>query len=276
MINLIIPKRELKMKTMTIICTLMCTGLLFSSCKKEDDKVIETKGFIEFRTSNPMTSSNKSTLLLKSFLTNPPLTGDTTVTHSTSFKLCVGDVWVSQGVVKAGEADNLEWVRLTSTTNTEATLFENYSFSAVEIPAGDYKSIKIIFRNVFYRYAQLVSDTSVKYELLETMGSWISPCDEADTTWATINYFGPDGNHNLNDNDLFELVVPGEKIGGFNIKAAKTAIVTWRLFAGATTPCITYLIDANNNLEWDCGIDHMEFECPPEVEYMWDFVVQYE
>ena len=262
------------MKPMTIISTILCFGLLFSGCNKEND--LEPKGFIEFRTSNPMTSSNNSASLLRPISTNPSLIGDTTITHSTSLKLCIGDVWISQEVVKAGETDNLEWIRLTTTTNTEAKLFEDYSFSAIEIPLGIYESIKITFRNVFYRYVQLVSDTSVKYELLETMGSWTAPCDETDTTWAATNYFGPDGNHKLNDNDLFELVSSGEKIGGFSIEDDKTAIVTWRLYAGATTPCITYLIDENSNLEWDCGTDRMEFDCPPEVEYMWDFVVEYE
>jgi len=266
------------MKTMTIISTTLCVGLLFSSCNKGDDSEdnLKSQGMIKFKTSNPLTSSNKSTSLLKSISANPSLIGDTTITHSTSFKLCIGDVWVSQGEVKAGETDNLEWIRLTSITNTEAKLFEDYSFTATEIPIGSYRSIKITFRNVFYRYVQLVSDPTVKYELLETMGSWTTPCDAADTTWATTNYFGPEGNHKLNDNDLFELVSSGEKIGGFNIEADKTAIVTWRLGAGATTPCITYLIDENSNLQWDCGIDRMEFDCPPEVEYMWDFVVDYE
>ncbi len=186
-----------------------------------------------------------------------------------------GDVWVSTGEVKAGQANDMEWIRLTNVTNTDQKLFEDYSFSKIELPAGTYKSIKLTFRNVFYRYAQLVSNPEISYELLETMGSWTSPCDENDTTWARTNYFGFDGNHILNDNGTFELVSEGEKLGGFTIEAGKTAIVSWRLGAGATQPCITYLIDENNNLEWDCGVDRMEFECPPEVEYMWDFVVEY-
>lgn len=260
------------MTKMKIISTLLCFGLFFSSCEKKE----KTNGFLEFKTSNPMNSSNKSLSLLKSVSTNPSLTGDTTITNTMSLKLCIGDVWVSQGVVKAGETNDLEWVRLTNTTNTAAKLFEDYSFSAIEIPAGTYKSIKITFRNVYYRHVQLVSDPSVKYELLETMGSWATPCDAADTTWATTNYFGPDGNHELDSNGLFELVSSGEKIGGFSIEADKTAVVTWRLYAGVTTPCIAYLIDLNNNLQWDCGIDRIDEICPPEVKYMWDFVVEYE
>jgi len=262
------------MKTVTIISTILCFGLLFSSCKKEDDS--KTKGLIKFKTSNPWNTGNKSPSLLKAFSLNPPLTGATTITETTSLKVCVGDVWVSQGEVKDGEEDNLEWIKLTSITNTEAKLFEDYTFAATEIPVGSYKSIKITFRNVFYRYARLVSDPSVAYELLETMGSWTMPCNQNDTSWAKTNYFGPDGNRTLNDLNKFVLRTSGEKLGGFDIEANKTAVITWRLGAGATEPCITYLIDENSNLKWDCGIDRMEFECPPEVKYMWDFVVEYE
>jgi hypothetical protein len=175
----------------------------------------------------------------------------------------------------SGQPDNNDWIRLTSFTNTDHKLFEDYSFSKAEVPAGTYKSIKLTFRNIFYRYAQLVSDPAISYELLETMGSWTEPCNENDTTWAKTNYFGFDGNHILNDIGIFELVSEGEKLGGFTIEAGKTAVVSWRLGAGVTEPCISYLIDENANLEWDCGIDRMDFECPPEAIYMWDFVVEY-
>lgn len=236
----------------------------------ENDK---NTGTLKFKTINPVNS--KEAVVLKA-VTNPKLTGATTEVYTTSLKLAIGDVWVSQGEVKEGASDDLEWIRLTDSTNTEIKLFEDYSFSAKEIPAGTYKSIKITFRNVFYRYAELISDTSVKYELLETMGSWKDACDENDESWAKTNYFGPDGNHAVNKDEFFELVSEGEKVGGFTIEAGKTAVVSWRLGAGVTTPCTTYLIDENDNLEWDCGVDRMEFDCPPEAKYMWDFVVQYE
>jgi hypothetical protein len=246
-----------------------------SSCKKDDDDVKKT-GVLKFKTLNPWKSGKKSIKNLKSILSNPELVGDTTVTHTTSFKIAVGDVWVSQGEVKVGNPDNLEWIRLTSSTNTELKLFEHYVFSPVELPVGTYKSIKITFRNIFYRYAQLVSNPSIAYELLETMDSYTTPCDENDTSWARTNYFSPDGKLMLNSNDVFEIASAGEKVAGFSIEAGKTAILSWRLGAGATRPCITYLIDANSNRVWDCGIDLMDFECPPENEYMFDFVVKYE
>jgi hypothetical protein len=261
------------MKTVTFFVFLIIFTVFIMACGGEESSENDKKtGTLKFKTINPVNS--KEVVVLKA-VTNPKLTGATTEVYTTSMKLAIGDVWVSQGEVKEGVADDLEWIRLTDSTNTEIKLFEDYSFSAKEIPAGTYKSIKIIFRNVFYRYAELISDPSVKYQLLETMGSWEDACDENDESWAGTNYFGPDGNHSIVDG-LFKMVSEGEKIGGFTIEAGKTAVVSWRLGAGVTTPCTTYLIDENDNLEWDCGVDRMEFDCPPEAKYMWDFVVEYE
>lgn len=264
------------MKTRTILSILFITIILVG-CKKEpeEEENLNKTGTLQFRTVNPRASTGKSTMHFKT--TNPSLTGDTTKTVTTSLKLGIGDVWVSQGEVSAGNPNNLEWVRLTSSTNTELKLFEDYTFSPIELPSGTYKSMKITFRNIFYRYNYLVSDTTVKYELLETMGSWTAVCDENDTTWAKTNYFGPNGNHTLNSSDVFELASEGEKIGGFTIEPNKTALVSWRFGAGYTGICYTYLIDENHNLEWDCGIDRMDFECIPDDEdiYMWDFLVEY-
>ena len=265
------------MKAKAVLCLLSIVLILFAGCSEENDNDNENgNGVLQFMTENPWASYlAKNIGIAESFASNPALTGDTTATYMTSMNFCIGDVWVAQGEVKAGNPDNLEWVRLTTSTNTERMLFEDYTFPSVEIPSGTYQSIKITFRNVFYRHVQLISDPSVSYELLETMGSWTDPCDVNDTTWAETNYFGPDGNHILNDNDVFELVAPGERLGGFTIEADETVFLSWRLGAGVTEPCINYLIDANGNREWDCGIDYIEDECPPEMQYMWDFVVEY-
>ena len=251
----------------------VCFFIFFVACGGEEGTENEGKnGTLKFKTFNPISSA--SIVVLKA-VTNPALTGPTTEVSTTSLKLAIGDVWVSQGEVKEGVADDLEWIRLTDSTNTEIKLFEDYSFSAKEIPAGTYNSVKITFRNVFYRYAELISDPNVKFELLETMGSWEDACDENDESWADTNYFGTDGNHKL-ENEKFTLVSEGEKIGGFAIEEGKTAVVSWRLGAGVTVACTTSLIDKNDNLQWDCGVDRMEFDCPPEAKYMWDFVVEYE
>jgi len=204
---------------------------------------------------------------------NPKLVDEITETIMTSMKLGIGDVWVSQGVVREGEPDNLEWIKLTKDTNYELKLFEDYTFPAVELPAGEYKSIKIKFRNIFYRHCKLISDPNVVYELLETMGSSTDPCDPADTSWAPDDYFSTGGNFSLVDGK-FKLGSAKEKVGGFTIKSGKTAKILWRLGGGVVATCVNKLIDINGNLEWDCDIDDIDIECTPEVEYMWDFVVQ--
>ena len=271
------------MRTLKFCSVLLVTLLFFSACFRSSDT--EEKGWLEFATSNPVTMGKTAAFSKAAAIANPPLTGDSTAIYTTSLLLCVGDVWVSKGKVQHGSPDTLEWIRLTDTTNKETKLFEDYSFSRIEVPAGDYRSIKLTFRNVFYRYGHLVADTTVTFRLLETMGSYFDACDSTDTSWAQTNYFGPDGNHTLTLHNedmsgtgnslLFELNQPGEKIDGFSIEAGRTAVVTWRLGAGATTPCTTYLIDNNGNRRWDCGVDNMEFVCPPENIYMWDFVVTY-
>jgi hypothetical protein len=154
-------------------------------------------------------------------------------------------------------------------------LFEEYSFPAKEIPTGEYKSIKISFRNIFYRQLKLASDTKVIYELLETMGSSTDPCNPNDTTWARTNYFLQGGNHYLNSSGVFQLASDGEKIAGFKIGAGKITSITWRLGAGSTDICTISLIDKNGNRVWDCGVDDVEIECPPTVKYMWDFQIAY-
>lgn len=208
---------------------------------------------------------------------NPDLTGKETRTITTSLMFGIGDVWVSQSEVKAGEPDTLTWIKLTETTNTELKLFEEYTFRAMEIPPGEYKSIRISFRNIAYRYARLESDPTVIYRLLETMGSSEDPCNPDDTTWTNENYFSTDGNHVLGKDSLFRIVAEGEKVGGFTIEEGKTTLVQWRFGAGYEgEPCINRIIDNNNNRKWDCGIDEIQIDCPdPGPELMWDFVVEY-
>lgn len=261
------------MRKILSLILLSALVLAASSCKDDTEPVEQpTTGNLRFKMINPVAAPYK---LKKS---NPDLTGKETVTKTISVNFCVGDVWVSKNEVKAGEADiPSDWVKITSFTNRESKLFEDYSFPDVQIPLGDYKSVHLTFRNVFYRYAVLESDSGVFYELLETMGSWTDPCDANDTSWvdSTTNYFSADGNHRIVDGK-YVLDVEGEKLTGFKIEANKTAVVSWRLGAGVNEPCTTTLHDVNDNRKWDCGIDSMSFYCPPEVKYMWDFVVEYE
>lgn len=263
------------MKPLSFTMIFLLLMLIFADCSKESSKT----GVLKFKTSNPLVSGQKATnqsAIYGMGADNPPLTGQTTACRTVSLRLTVGDVWISKGEVKVGQPDNLEWVRVTKSTNTQAKLFEDISFDEVELPEGTYKSIKITFKNIFYRYCTLVSNPLVTYEFLETMGSYSATCDPNDQSWAKTNYFGPEGNHYLGADGKFAMAAQGEKVAPVVVESGKVAVVTWRMGAGATVPCTTYIIDANNNRQWDCGTDSMDFECPPEVKYMWDFIFAYQ
>lgn len=272
------------MKTFKLIGTLVGALFLFAYCD-DSDKLSNKKGVLEFKFVNPLVSNTSAPVKtydmdapyrIKSVAVNPPLVGDTTETYMTTMMVAIGDLWVSKGVVKVGEADNLEWIRLTVETNTVIKPFEDYYFPPVEIPVGDYKSIKMTLRNIWYRQVRLKSNPEVVYNLLGTMGSSTDACDVNDTSWAKTNYFGPGGNHVLNDENKFQMASEGEKVAGFKVEQGKKAIVSLVLGAGATESCTNYLIDINENRVFDCGIDDIKIECPPSVVYMFGFEVEYE
>jgi len=265
-------------KNILFLSVLLAASGLFYSCEQEttSGETGET-GTIEFKCINPFAEmQSPSQEAVRAAFENPPLTGPVTTTYMTSLRVIIGDVWVARDEVKVGQKDNLEWIRLTTATNREMKLFEEYVFPPKELPVGEYKSIKISLKNIFYRQVRLVSDPQVSYELLETMGSWTDPCNVADTSWAATNYFSTDGNHILNDKGRFEMASEGEKISSLTIMENKKATIFWRLGAGASAHCINYLIDENNNRQWDCGVDRLEEECPSDMKYMWDFLVEYE
>ena len=264
------------MKTIKIINILILTVsmLMLSGCDKDTGN---QNGTLVFKMINPIANLYKSASLTKADLRNTALTGDITEVITVSLKACVGDVWVSTGTVAHGQPNNLEWIKITSVTNNERKLFEDYmTFSTTYIPAGVYKSIKVTLKNHFYRYAVLKSNHAVKYEFLETMGSYLDPsyCNDTDESWASTNYFGPGGNH-IDENGIFKLVSAGEKLGGFTIEKGATVTLSWRMGGGTTDVCTTLITDVNHNRRWDCGVDTMDFDCPPTVTVMWDFVVEY-
>lgn len=249
-------------------------SLLFAlSCGGEDDNGAKASGRIIFKMLNPGAEAAKP-IALRSFKSNPSLTGDSTETILTGVKMGIGDIWVSQGIVKAGNPDDLEWIRLTDVTNMEVKPFEDYSLAPKEIPAGTYRSIKLTLRKILYWQTELASDRTVKYELLQTMGGTFDACDENDQSWEKADYFSEGGCHSLDDDGKFKVDSDGEKAGGFTVEEGKTAIVSWRwLMYG----CTFHILDLNNNQVFDCGVDDIDMECPPEMgDEMFDFVVTYE
>ena len=125
----------------------------------------------------------------------------------------------------------------------------------------------------------LLSDPEVTMVNLEANDSWDAPCDS--TAIVPINYFSEYGNHNYSQEDsMFYLVSEGEKLGGFNINQGGITKLYMKMngYGGdGIDPCTSVWIDTNNNGVWDCGIDRLDdFQCPPEITTMADFIVEYE
>lgn len=185
------------------------------------------------------------------------------------------DISVSQQVVDTGNPDDLEWFKIGE--NTEMKFWNEYTFTANNLPVGEYKSFKINFKNLNYRHAHLYADPSVTMTMLESMDSWGKPCDP-DRAVPT-NYFSVGGNYSLNDDSLFYLVTDSEKMGGFTINAEGTTKFYMKMNGAGgdgIEPCRFKWKDYGNIGTWDCDIDSLDFWCPPEVTTMFDFIVKYE
>lgn len=253
--------------TLNLLVCFFLSGLLLTSCGKDDNKT----GKLVFKAVKEMPGikSVSSTKFDKEKIKKGGI-----VMHTVNLKLTVTEIWVSQEEVVVGMPDNLTWYPIG--TNNELKYFDEYEFTVNDLPAGNYKSIKMVFKNIWYRVAVLQSDTGVVMELRENMGT--SDCTYDGTIPA--NYFSTGGNHRINENGKFYLTSSGEKVGGFEIQEKKIAKVFWKLGGTSNIPitaCTFEWIDNNNNGQWDCGIDQTDnFDCPPGVDVMWGFIVQYE
>lgn len=196
--------------------------------------------------------------------------------HTLTFKLTVTEVYVSQGTVTNHGTDDLVWHKIGE--NSQSKFFEDYTFTANDLPVGYYNSIKITFKNVFYRYAAYQSDPSQTLEMRETMQPYKAPCDDEDA--LVTNYFTETGNYEL-DGNTFSTLNEGETLTGFEILPGEVTHIYWKF--GDERPwdplmCTFEWVDENSNGVWDCGIDVMaNFQCnyDPPLETMWIFVPVY-
>ncbi|MDO9512385.1 MAG: hypothetical protein Q7J34_11545 [Bacteroidales bacterium] len=242
--------------------------LLVSSCGKDEIKT----GKLIFTAVKTM-PAKKSIQNINETTTNNFKDGTITM-HTINLKLTVTEIWVSQGEVTEGSPNNLIWHLIGQ--NNDLKYFDEYAFTVDALPAGVYKSIKMVFKNIWYRVAVLQSDTSEVMELRENMGT--SDCSYEGTIPAS--FFSTGGNYKINENGKFYLTSSGEKVGGFEIQENKIAKVYWKLGGTSNIPitaCTFDWVDVNNNGVWDCGTDRTDnFNCPPGVDVMWGFIVKYE
>ncbi len=254
------------MKTNQVVFSLLIASLMLVSCEKENDKT----GKLIFK--GVKTVPNQETL--KS--SRMSIKASPTVMVTDNMKATIMELWVSQGVVEVGKPDDLKWFKIGE--NNTMKFIDEYQFTVDDLPVGVYRSIKMTLKNIWYRYAYPLSDPTQKIEMKQTMGSDSDPCDDEDKVVPT-NYFSYGGNHNL-VGGVFKVVSEGEKVGGFEIKEGKITTVYMKLNGAGgdgIAPCTFDWLDVNSNGVWDCGVDQLEnFDCPPEVQTMFDFIIEYE
>lgn len=256
------------MKTKTTLLLLLPILFILAGCSKEDK---DKTGKLVFKTIKELPT--KQVAAKAPFLKNIGSAADVYVMHTLNMKATITEIHVSQGEVKAGNANNLRWFKIGE--NNQLKYFDEYTFEVDNLPVGVYQSIQMGLGNIWYRVAAHQSDLNNIIEMKETMGN--NDCNDNET--VIMDYFSNDGNHII-ENGVFKLVSSGEKVGGFEIREGKITTVYLKLGGDSDVPitaCTFEWLDNNNNGIWDCGIDRADnFECPPEVDVMFGFIVEYE
>lgn len=247
------------------IVFIFLTAVLFTavSCNKSDGDTgsLVFKGVKTFAEAAPK-SAVKSPRA--AFADEPPVYK----MHTADMLFDVAEIWVSQDLIDDGIEDDFNW-HLIGESNGLKT-FEEYSFSADNLPVGKYRSIKMVFRNRIIRIAVYADDLTRSVE----MAGSLDEGSEGDDSLIT-QYFSEKGSFKPSGNK-FKLMSPGENIKGFTIRAGKKTTLAWRL--GNPDSKITDFsfdwTDGNDNGEWDPDTDEVgNFQGPKDVP-MFSFNVE--
>jgi len=241
------------MKTKCIVLFFSICAIVVCSCTKKttDPGTLVFKGVEPFPT-----SKSSETNLVKSSLAK----SNTHIMHTANYKGFITEISVSQGLVAEDVPDDFQWYKIGE--SNELKLFEEYLFTANNLPAGDYKSLKFVMKNIMSRIAVYQSDITTSVE----MPGSIDENNCGDETIIT-QYFSKNGNHSL-DNGVFRLDSEGENIRGFKIKPNEVTTIFWKLGGpfSKITDCTFDWVDVNGNDAWDCGLDRTEnFNCTVDM-----------
>lgn len=188
--------------------------------------------------------------------------------HTADLEVGIVGIWASQELVADGVSDQFTWYKIGEGDGLKS--IPDYQFSADKIPAGEYKSIKISFRNRIIRHAVFQSDLSRTV----LMDGSLNENGCGDNSVIT-QYFSKKGNHRLDESSVFRVVSTNESVRGFTILPEQTTTVYWYFGDGQwnMTDCVFDWVDVNGNQDWDCGVDSLvRFECNREIP-MWSFQV---
>ncbi|HOF21810.1 MAG TPA: hypothetical protein PLO24_11180 [Bacteroidales bacterium] len=233
------------------------------SCSKSDGDtgILEFKGLKAFQETSHK-SSEKSARA--AFADGP----QTHKMHTADMKFDIAEIWVSQDMVEDNIKDNLTWHLIGRNKGIKSC--EDYSFSASKLPVGEYKSIKMVFRNRIIRIAVYADNFSKSVE----MNSSLDEESEGDDSFIT-EYFCPNGSFILSGG-MIKLMSTGEKISGFTIRSGEKTILSWKLGGpdSKITDCSFDWVDTNGNGQWEWDSDEITNDhCSVEMP-MFSFIVE--
>ena len=172
---------------------------------------------------------------------------------------CIYSIDVSTGDVVEGEVDTLDWMNIY--TSSEELLASQRRIT-VDLPVGNYKTIRFYMRNKMYWVCVVDGDT-VEFESYN-----FGELEPGDTI---VNVFSPQGLFYYDEEGCFVLGTETEKIGGFEIRENVTTNVTLR-----QNLLTLDWIDADSNGVWSDGDMLDNWTSPEGIETMVDFIVEYE
>lgn len=178
----------------------------------------------------------------------------------------IHEMWVSQSLVSSGVVDDFEWHLIGE--DQGLVLMDEVEIIADELPTGQYKSLKIVFRNQFVRHGRFVSDTSRTMGFESGIGT-----DIADSSFM-VDYFSSGGSYYYDDG-AFVLMASGENMPAFDINADATTTIYWKGGGPETkwTDMTFDWHDYNGDGLWTPGIDMLNNFEEPEGIPMWTFMV---
>ena len=249
------------MKTKFVFLLLAIFIIAGNSCKKDESNT----GTLVLKGVKPYPTTKSAQIKT---IKNSPYESNTYVMHTANFMGFLLEIWASQGLVTEGVPDNFNWYKIGE--SNELKLIEEYLLTANDLPVGNYKSIKMVFKNIITRIA--VHQSDINNTVL--MQSSLSEEGCGDETILT-QYFSKNGNHSLVDG-IFQLNSGGENIRGFKINPGEVTTIFWKLGGpnSQITDCTFDWVDVNGNNAWDCGVDRTEnFNCIAETP-MFSFGVE--
>jgi len=203
----------------------------------------------------------------RSELSTALIPGENTHTmYSRDMKFNVYEIYISQALVDTGFSDLFQWYKIGENTGLKS--IHEYEMQADDLPAGEYQSLKIIFRNEVLRCAVYVNDTSN----VVLMPSSLSESGSGDSSFV-INYFAAGGSY-FHTDEGFRLMSEGENLQGFSINTNRITRLYW-LLGGLNSTWTDFTFswhDNDGDSLWTPGTDHVDnFQGPADVP-MWTFV----